>query len=490
MAGLEVAARLCDDGVDNIVVLESGPVGDPRHNNVAGTADDALRSWLAPETDPYFTRPWRSVNPPHYTGPSGLRRRLGRRSLYWYGVCLPVDSWALLDMTAWPREVVADLVESWRGGPSLYDITRAMLAHWKGAPLESGEAAPVASIAGLTLRPTPRAIRRLGSDPGRWYAYSPLDSWRDPASGEITCLPDGVMIVTGAHVEQILIQDRVIGLAVSTEAGAPAMHVPAGNVVLAAGTLENARLAIQALVAVGASESSRLRGLADHLVQGFFLRLPASAAAALSEVLPWGASYASCEPFARSNLFVDVSYQEEDLVLVDVRVTGEQLPDDQNWAECETGGSAPWSLHVHATPSREDWSVINAQRTILQNVWDAIAAALGRKTSRLNFGAFENPARTNAYILPEMIGQAESGVPLTWSSYLGVEDHEAGTLPLGAVLTSNHEFAHVGGLFAAGPSTFPRMGAANPTLTTLALARRLARVLADRVSKNRSKELL
>ncbi len=490
MAGLEVAARLSSEGVENIVVLEAGPVGDLRHNNMATTADAALRSWLIPETDPYFACPWRSINPPHYTGPSGLRRRLGGRSLYWYGVALPVDPWALLDATAWPREVVVDLVESWLGGPGLYDLTRDMLARWKGDILETDETASVMSICGLLLRPTPRAICHGRSASDHWYAYSPLDAWRDPATGTLTSAPDGVMLVTGARVEQLVIKDKLIGLAVSADDGIPAIHVPATIVVLAAGTLENTRLAIQALTAAGALEAPRLRGISDHIVQGFFLRLPAADGTALTGVLPWGSHYASCEASARSNLFIDISWQGRDMVLVDVRVTGEQLPDDQNWAECEIDTSPPWGLSVHATPSRTDWTVINAQRMLLQSVWDVVATATGRRASTLDFGEFENPTRTNAYILPELIQQTELGVPLTWSSYLGVEDHEAGTLPLNDVLTSDHEFAKIDGLFAAGPSTFPRMGAANPTLTTLALARRLAHVLADRVTRGCAQEFI
>ncbi len=490
MAGLEVAVRLSQEGVDDIVVLEAGPTGDPRHNNVAGTADVALHTWLAPETDPYFTRPWQSVHPPHYTGPSGLRRRLGGRSLYWYGVCLPVDDWALADVTAWPREIVMDLVDAWYGGPNLYDITRAMLMHWKKGRLSANETAPTTSIAGLTLLPTPVATRHECADPARWYAYSPLDAWRSPATGEMTSLPDRVRLVTGAQVEQILIEDGVVGLSISTGTGLPTISVPATTVVLAAGTLENTRLAIQALTAAGAIDAPWLQGISDHIVQGFFLRVPQAKSAALTEILPRGAHYASCAPSVRSNLFIDVSRQSDNAVMVDVRVTGEQLPDDQNWARCEFDEALPWKLRVHAAPSQADWTLIQAQRVVLQRVWETIAAAMGCELSTLNFGDFENPARTNAFVLPETIEQAEFEVPLTWSSYLGVEDHEGGTLPLGRVLTSDHEFAALGGLFAAGPSTFPRMGAANPTLTTLALARRLARVVADRIARGNARECI
>ena len=46
------------------------------------------------------------------------------------------------------------------------------------------------------------------------------------------------------------------------------------------------------------------------------------------------------------------------------------------------------------------------------------------------------------------------------------------------VLSADLEFTELPGLFALGPACFPRMGAANPALTVLALARRLAAHLA------------
>jgi hypothetical protein len=46
-----------------------------------------------------------------------------------------------------------------------------------------------------------------------------------------------------------------------------------------------------------------------------------------------------------------------------------------------------------------------------------------------------------------------AGVPVTWWSPLGTEDHEGGTLPLGLLLDDRHEFKAIPRLFAAGPST-------------------------------------
>ncbi|PZR52364.1 GMC family oxidoreductase [Xylanimonas oleitrophica] len=471
MAGLEVAGLLAETGVEDVLVLESGPQADSRHNNMALTNPDALRRWLAPETDPYFERRWVSRTPPHYTGPSGLRRRLGGRSLYWYGVCLPVDDWARAD---WPQDVMADLAVSWQGGPSLYDRTRAMLRRWSGG--DDTPSRPDLHLGDLAFAPTPVAVR---ADGDRWRAYSPLDRWRDPEVGGAPTLPPGVRVALGADVRDVLLDagGRAMGVRFASADGET--EVRATSVVLAAGTLENTRLALQAVAAVDAGRRPVIGTLNDHVVQGFFLRVDEPALAAVQDRLPRGGRCSLGDGRSRSNVFVDVSAGNDGTGLVDVRATGEQLPDDACRVTLEHTAEGR-RLEVFATPSARDRELIAAQRRTLAAVWADLAAILRLPEGRLDFGDFDSPARVNAFVLPETIDSAPTGTPLTWSSYLGVEDHEAGTLPLGSFLDLDHEVRQVPGLFVAGPSSFPRMGAANPSLTTLSLARRLAGVLAER----------
>lgn len=469
MAGLEVAGVLAEIGLNDVLVLESGPEGDTRHTNIALSGTDALRRWLAPETDPYFERRWISRTPPHYTGPSGLRRRLGGRSLYWYGVCLPIDEWA---RDAWPDSVIADLTDSWQGGPSLYNRTRAMLRHWSGRD-DDAPSRPDLNLGGLTFAPTPLAVR---ADGDRWRAYSPLDRWRDPDAGGALALPSGVRILTGADVQDVLVDVDGRARGVRVTVGGHQTEVRANSVVLAAGTLENSRLALQAVLSAGAGDTT-IGGLNDHIVQGFFLRVDTSALSAVQGQLPQGGRYSLGDGTSRSNVFLDVSPGDGGTGLVDVRATGEQLPDGACRITLEEAQHGP-RLAVFATPSARDQELIAAQRRTLSAVWADIAGLLGLPETPLEFGNFDSPERVNAFVLPETIDSAPSGVPLTWSSYLGVEDHEAGTLPLGSFIDLDHEVRQVPRLFVAGPSSFSRMGAANPSLTTLALARRLAGVLA------------
>lgn len=479
LAGLELAKSLEAQGGGDVIVLDAGPADDLRHVNTAQSPDAALRLWLEPHTDPTFTRPWTPLTPPHFTLGAGLRRRLGGRSLYWYGVTLPIEPWALAEPW-WPAEVIADLRDSWRGGDSLYRRVEHDLALWRaaGAGPVPAEEAPAGQVAGLTLRATPAAIRPSVLDPDRWYAYSPLDAWRDPETGEERRSPERVRIYSDTEVLHVRTRNGgVHSVQARCTATGTQVSVRTSHVVLAAGTLENSRLALQALHEVApAAGAPRLTGLNDHIVQGFFLRLGRKRAEKLLSVSRPGNYFTPCEP--RSNLFYESVPLPGGEVLVDVRVSGEQMPSASNYVEVAPSTQYPWAYRVNAGTSAEDRALIAAQRAVLQAVWDDLAARTDCCGSLLEFGDFDNPLRTNAHVLPEAIGAAVEGEAVTWSSSLGFEDHEGGTLPLGTVLTERQELKAVQGLFAAGPAVFSRAGAANPVLTTLALSRRLASHLA------------
>lgn len=484
LAGLELVRELDLRGVRGVLLLEAGPADDLRHVNLAFPPETALRLWLEPETDTYFWQPWTSLVPPSYTGSSGIRRRMGGRSLYWYGVALPIEPGALTEPW-WPGPVICDLCESWRGEVSLYQRIQRRLSEWRaqGADAPHGLVDDVSAreLGSLWLRRTPRAIRHCTADSRRWRAYTPLDSWRAPLSGRAAGHPPGVRLVPHAQVQRVIVHGgKVASVAIRHGVTGEQAEIAAPIVVLAAGTMENSRLAIQVLTQVGALTRPRLPGLSDHLVQGIFLRLEPRHAAPLLDVLQPGSYYAPGPEPARSNLFLDVQSLPAGGVLVDLQMTGEQLPSAENYIECRSSARQPWPVTVHAVTSPDDRMVLEAQRNILASMWKEIATITGHTCTELDFGEFGSPERTNAVVLPESIRIARAGEPVTWSGLLGTEDHEGGTLPLGTILDEDGEFTAVRGLFAAGPSTFPRMGAANPSLTTLALTHRLAAVLAER----------
>ncbi|MBM9503814.1 GMC family oxidoreductase [Streptomyces sp. KK5PA1] len=486
LAGLEVARNLAALGVEDVLVVEAGPARDLLHINSANDPDQALRTFLDPAGDPHFHRPWTPESAPHYAVNSGLRKRLGGRSLYWYGASLPVEDWALAD---WPESVAADLRDSWQGGRPLYEQVAVDLGV---DPNRLDRQQTVLKLGGFHLVRTPQAETRFGED-GRWYAYSPLDHWRDPVTGAALDSPRGIRFLCDTEVLSVDIEDgRARGVLVR-EAGpnGEARRICADSVVLAAGTIESSRLAIQALSAADPGRPPRLDGLTDHIVQGFFLRVrdtgddgashglssPGLSSPGLSDVAP-GSYVTACDDAVRSNLFVTVEQPEPGVLLFDVRLTGEQLPGTQSHVTCRAVGDYPWRTTVTAELAPADRDVVARQRQVLDTVWAQLVAEFGLTATPLDFDDFDHPVRTNAFVLPESIGAQASEGPFTWSSLLGTEDHEGCTLPLGDVLDDRHAFADVPGLYACGPATFPRMGAANPSLTTLSLARRLAHVLA------------
>jgi choline dehydrogenase-like flavoprotein len=252
--------------------------------------------------------------------------------------------------------------------------------------------------------------------------------------------------------------------------------VTAQAVVLAAGTVENSRLALQALASVAPDAPDHLPGLADHIVQGFFVRFDGAAARSVRRALPPGSYYAPSPPELRSNLFVDVTELPGDGLLLDLRLSGEQLPSAESRVRVTPSGSGAWPVTVEIRLTEGDEALVLAQRGTCREIWESLAELAGTPAVPMEFDPFHEPRRTNAVLLSEAL-QAPCGVPVTWSSPLGTEDHEGGTLGLGTVLDERHEFRDVPGLYAVGPSTFPRLGAANPGLTTLALARRMAAYL-------------
>ena len=356
LAGLELANSLERSGALDAVVLEAGPCRDLRHVNVAHSPATALRRWLVPETDDCFRQPWTSLSPPHYTGSSGVRQRFGGRSLYWYGVSLPIERWALGEPW-WPPEVTADLCDSWQGGASLYKQIEQELGSWKRSGLQSSltDNESVATIGGYSLRPTPRAIKPSSAGDDRWYAYSPLDHWRDPENGAVRRDPNCVRFYEELGVVNIIVRDSTVrGVVVRRMGSGELVEVHADAVVLAAGTLENARLALQALSEVQALEGEpMLSGLMDHIVQGVFVRLGKEHSGRLRSFLSAGSYFAPCSD-ARSNLFLDLQELPGGETLVDLQLTGEQMPSPLSYVTCTEKEQFPWKVSVSTALSLED----------------------------------------------------------------------------------------------------------------------------------------
>lgn len=449
LSGLECACALLQGGRE-VLALESAG------GQAAAVGADASRS--APV----------SRRAPHYVpAPSPLPAQLGGRSLRWHGVVLRLEDWALAD-PRWPRGVVSELTGAGAEGPGLYREIEEDLRRWAGGSLAGATPAGDRKLAEIlrewgcgAVRPVPRAVRAGPGAAGAGPAYSPLERWR-----ELMKTGGPARTTEGVEVVGLLVAGgRTTGLRVRLRGSGEEAAVACETVVLAAGALENTRLVAQALgdpTAAGARVN-------DHLVQGFCLRLPAVAATILpgeAFVLRAGDRHTRC------NLFLRLRGQ-----LLDAWVMGEQEPAGASAVSFDAARGTPWSARIAPSLSPADHRLLEHQQGELEGVWKRVAAALGLPARPLRFAPFlDDPApfphaREAALASP-------AGRPRTYSWPLGTVEHEAGCLPLGGPLDEHGKVNGVRGLYVVGPAVFPRAGAANPSLTTLALARRTARAIA------------
>jgi choline dehydrogenase-like flavoprotein len=487
LSGLQVAKDLSRYGATRVWVFEAGPNLGLEHLFWEFDTKYAHEMWQLLREDKSFYRPWTPDTQPHYSGVSGLRRRLGGRSLYWHGAVIRLEPW-VLSSTAWPRSVVQDLTETTDDHPSYYDMQEREVMI---APATSGAkrlTALLQSVGYEEASPTPLAVRYSRTRDGdeRWAAYSPLDYWREAVlqedSAHVKELP---RIACNTEILGILAhRGRVAGVQVRDTRTGAVTDVRCPNVVLAAGTIENARLVLSALTSVDEAGRESLSGLMDHLVTGFMYHVPL-------DTIPseWSSLQIPSFVFIRGtaetryNIFVSItrSHLSSNRILVDTWAMGEQLPQRDNRIYLDSAKAEPYrKVRVSAQFSKDDLQLISHARKALIELSNALLNGLGTSESFSNsepefpVTSIEEFARAfkNAFYKT-----TPALNPTAYLSSLGTVDHEAGTLPFGTVLTDKGECREMPGLYIVGPCTFPRIGAANPSLTTLALAKRTAHYL-------------
>ncbi|VBA40705.1 hypothetical protein LAUMK13_03192 [Mycobacterium innocens] len=445
LSGLELARTLVAAGVKDVLVLDAGE---------------------APAVAAVPAATWRTTAPPHYSA-AAAPDRVGGRSLRWHGVVLRLEDWAL--DASWPAPLRTALTgaSGAPGAPSLYAEVERDLAAWAGGPLagRGADETPELSTAALgpSARPVPLATRPESD--GATRAYTPLAECTEwlhrPEGSRLPRIRPGCRAVE-------LVRDAGNVTGVRVAAAGTSEVVPATAVVLAAGTLENTRL----MARLPELDGGEFTGLNDHLVQGFVVRLPAGAAGegTLGDSLRYVA-----EPACRSNVFARVRPLPTDNgVLVDVWAMGEQVRSAESRLSFPSGGRPPTVVPGLAAADHE---VLAGQRELLGRAWSAVASVAGGGGHNLRFPDFRTEPRPFATAV-EQVGSAPYRTPVSYAWPLGSVDHEAGTLPLGGEhVDAAGRVRLAAGAYVAGPSTFPRSGAANPSLTTLALARHAARTL-------------
>jgi choline dehydrogenase-like flavoprotein len=468
MAGLTASRRCGED----MVILESGTETDRRHKNTL----DGHRGhdlWHRTDTDKTFARHWSTTQEPHFATGSGLRRRVGGRSLYWHGVCLPIEERALRD---WPSNVTATLRSSEFDEASYAGVIR-LLNTWlkhEGMRFKIGEcrgareAGFLARLgdSGFAAQPVPQVSREEWVDGKlRQVPYTPLAEH----------LISRRRTLTGYRVVSIVPRGGLLNVKAAGVHGV--VEIAARRLVLAAGTIENTRLVGQVRMLLRGATESIYQGLSDHIVQGFVANVPRQELG-LSHSDGRAFCYMPALEEAASNLFWEaVPNPDGHSERLAVWAMGEKLPSSSAVVLRTKHADQPAMVTVDDVLQEEDLVVADNQVRLLARVVELLLGVSGDAltTTRDDY-VRGRPSWMNAVTAAEAeaAGGAHLKIPRIYPYVypLGSVDHEAGTLPLGGQLNVDGSLPELPGLTVVGPATFRRSGAANPSLTTLALANR------------------
>lgn len=434
MSGAAVAGALARRGILHIVAdvgVHSGT------DHVA--CDETTRRWLAPQWDPAFRAVSDAPRGTHYGADSGGRLRVGGRSLYWRGIVLRLEDYAF---DGWPARVV-DVLQPGDGDAGFYAEVETRLRSWAprlGEVRNADEAALLARLRSVGFGdaiPTPRAVRH--HDGGLWSAYSPL------------CELANASVLSGMSMRAIEPRRDRVDLVFDSARGMQRLRAAA--VVLCTGTIENARIVADLVARPGPYP------LVDHHSQGWVCVLPEQSGDGEASVLVGRVSA------GRFNSFAEI-HRVQGCSVLDVWTMGEQLPSASSTVSFARDGSATFAVGL--TPA--DHALLADQSVAL----DELRSALG-------LHALDDASADYDAALERAV--SSPGVAVPYRCALGTIDHDACTLPLdGELVSTTGELRDVPRVFVGGPCLFPRPGAANPSLTIMALAGYVAREVEARVA--------
>ena len=505
-----------------ILILEAGPFVLAEHTQNLPTLGLAAPGPTV--TDPGIPRaevwglPWRTDVA---QGFPGLAYCVGGRSVFWGGWS-PELLDAEMPSSRWPGQVVQDLKSRYfaeAGGQIGVDQTNDFIFGDMHEELRQllfdgiiagkvDDAIPLAQLpvprwpsgaSGIEKLEAPLAVQgrapRAGFFPINKFSSVPL-IMRASRQAQFESSNDDVkkrvMIVPNCHVtrlETANVQGVAQVTAVSTNQGA--IPVPAGGtVILAAGTIESTRLALESFA--GIADAGLIgTNLISHMRSNYSFRLPRAVVPALAgKDLQASAMFVKCRKAhadgtvshfhlqitaagmkgvganSEAELFqkipdldtIDIFRQaDEDSIVMTVRAVGELQAGNPGNRVSLAGERDEFGIRrafVSINPNRND-----------AETWDAMDHASDQVRK-----VFADAA-PGAVDLP---GPRRDG--------LGTTHHESGTLwmgtsPANSVTTPFGRFHHVVNAYAVGPALLPSMGSPNPMLSGIALARRLAETL-------------
>lgn len=447
-AGLTVARTLFEQGLA-VAVLEAGPA--PFLTHITNTDLRFTRG---------LTRNLRDANQyrPDLAGGGFFGTNygcLGGRGLFWNGAA---PRYSYEDLGGWPIDP-PDLDADYGWAEGQFRVGTSM-----GRTPLAQRMLTLLAEAGLPGEPGPFAadiddlyVGRLGSGIASGLCVFFRACGEAVAAGKLK-------LSVNSLVDRLLIEDgKVRGVSVARSGGTP-VEVAARTVVLAGGGIESVKLA--ALSDVPDPEGRIGRGLQEHLFYSCI-----------------GKCAALYDPVRRDSAIIYRRAPSQDAHQWEVHVPGNRLFAIDDGTPWQPDDSPPYQLmmrsfaatektddnHVESRPGALGSALVHFRHTARDQ---ATMARIVEDAARMAEALDMVPAD------PPAVDSLERFRP-PGSSY-----HEAGGLDMGtdpgsAVTDVDGRFFAVPNLIAADAAAFPRIGATNPHLTIVAVARRKARALAQ-----------
>jgi hypothetical protein len=460
MAGLETAVALASHDEMQVEVIERGAASRKDHIHWDRTTYPGDEK----------TQRWRSDG---WGVGGGLSERLGGRSLCYHGVLLGIEEQAL---AAWPEEWVSSLAGDHAGYARCVDDLEPEFPE-----LREHDFSEAATRIGL--KHVPQAAQLDGAT-GRLRAYSPLRrALRMEARNERLNISRGA-------VERLRRSGDHWAIDTHDADGKSETRDGFDVCILASSAIGNVQI-------LGRTFGHDLETpITDHFSIGVLGRLPPGDELEEFRHPALWVGYLS-RPQLAANLFVhEMKPMENGDRLVKVAAVAEQGagPEDFSHLSVMIDEGRTSDTYVDTRISLRD-------RRRLGDVRDELASVIGQiaqgdlEDVTGAWGGFavppprggSEPGRNNAQwrghdnALQTLIDQPGSGKIAFYDFPYGAFEHEACSHPVGGrgplATTTDLELKELPGVHLIGPGCFPRMGAANPAITIIVMAR----ALADRV---------
>jgi choline dehydrogenase-like flavoprotein len=507
---LDAGAFLLPSHIQNLPQQLGGKVGSP---NYLRTRDDASGA-----QNVIWGMPWISNEPF-----PGLAYCIGGRSLFWGGWSPALTD---ADLTNWPNDLVTYLKSV--GG---YTSTAAEIGTATTTDFISKTALFNALLNGLSAAIPLDGVTEVGEAPlavqgsvprSGLFAFDKfcsapfiMDAIRNDVAVNTRYgdLSRRIFLVPRTQVHRLnLTGNTVTSIDMSVAGVRQPLAVTAGTaIIIANGTIEATRLTLESL-GVGSQQfgSPRLGNLMAHLRSNITVRIKRAAlglstppvevetTALIIRGSAQGRRFhhqvtaaASAGPNPESNMWsmipdIDLidnllSKQDPNWVTITFRGIGEMedqrvvgnIDPARSWVdlsqETDQWGMRRAYVHLVATPNdRALWAAMD------KSAFD-LAKALAGAPGNIEYWNARNSQWQATQPQPDAGGQG------FWQDFLGTTHHEAGTLFMGAagasITDTNGKFHGKANVYAIGPSVFPTLGSANPSLTALSLARRTANAI-------------